>query len=172
MNHIVDACPLTKFEGGLNLLHEADDDAVIHVAGIYSDCSTREMNEQHVADAVAVPGVRERHDGRQLAAVEGESSGVHGGAVAVRRAVGQQALPGAVLRVVQQRGAALHVGVHVEQQLVALGAHVHQLLVERQLELVHSLRVHLHPRPSQTVARLHRSNLRPTYSQIKLSQSV
>jgi len=29
MNHIVDACPLTKFEGGLNLLHEADDDAVI-----------------------------------------------------------------------------------------------------------------------------------------------
>jgi len=22
-------CPLTKFEGGLNLLHEADDDAVI-----------------------------------------------------------------------------------------------------------------------------------------------
>jgi len=29
MNHIVDICPLTKFEGGLNLLHEADDDAVI-----------------------------------------------------------------------------------------------------------------------------------------------
>ena len=29
VNHIVDACPLTKFEGGLNLLHEADDDAVI-----------------------------------------------------------------------------------------------------------------------------------------------
>jgi len=23
MNHIVDTCPLTKFEGGLNLLHEA-----------------------------------------------------------------------------------------------------------------------------------------------------
>ena len=32
MNHIVDTCPLTKFEG-----HEADDDAVM--AGIYSDCS-------------------------------------------------------------------------------------------------------------------------------------
>jgi len=30
MNHSVDTCPLTKFEGGLNLLHEADDDAVIH----------------------------------------------------------------------------------------------------------------------------------------------
>ena len=29
MNHIVDTCPLTKFEGGLNLLHEANDDAVI-----------------------------------------------------------------------------------------------------------------------------------------------
>ena len=29
VNHIVDTCPLTKFEGGLNLLHEADDDAVI-----------------------------------------------------------------------------------------------------------------------------------------------
>ena len=29
MNHIVDTCPLMKFEGGLNLLHEADDDAVI-----------------------------------------------------------------------------------------------------------------------------------------------
>jgi len=25
MNHIVDMCPLTQFEGGLNLLHEADD---------------------------------------------------------------------------------------------------------------------------------------------------
>ena len=29
MNHIVDTFPLTQFEGGLNLLHEADDDAVI-----------------------------------------------------------------------------------------------------------------------------------------------
>jgi len=29
MNHIVDTCPLTKFEGGLNLLHEADADTVI-----------------------------------------------------------------------------------------------------------------------------------------------
>jgi len=31
MNHIVDTCPSTKFGGGLNLLHEADDDAVIWV---------------------------------------------------------------------------------------------------------------------------------------------
>jgi len=29
MNHIVYMCPLTKFEGGPNLLHEADDDSVI-----------------------------------------------------------------------------------------------------------------------------------------------
>jgi len=29
MNHIVDTCPLTEFEGALNPLHEADDDAVI-----------------------------------------------------------------------------------------------------------------------------------------------
>jgi len=29
LNHIVDTRPLTKFEGGLNLLHEVDDDAVI-----------------------------------------------------------------------------------------------------------------------------------------------
>ena len=27
MNHIVDRCPLTKFEGRLNLLHEAGNDA-------------------------------------------------------------------------------------------------------------------------------------------------
>jgi len=31
MNHIVDTCPLTKFEGPLNLLHEADDDAVMRL---------------------------------------------------------------------------------------------------------------------------------------------
>ena len=28
---IVDMCPLTEFEGELNLLHEADDDAVIRL---------------------------------------------------------------------------------------------------------------------------------------------
>jgi hypothetical protein len=28
MSHIVDACPLTKFEGGLQALHEADEAAV------------------------------------------------------------------------------------------------------------------------------------------------
>jgi len=29
MNHIVNMCPLTQFEGGLNLLHEVDDEAVV-----------------------------------------------------------------------------------------------------------------------------------------------
>ena len=29
MNNVVVTCPLTKSEGGLNLLHEADDDAVV-----------------------------------------------------------------------------------------------------------------------------------------------
>ena len=41
MNLIVDTCPITKFERGLNLLHEADDDANSHIAEVYSDCSTR-----------------------------------------------------------------------------------------------------------------------------------
>jgi len=31
MNHTVDTCPLTKFEGGLNLLYEADDEAIIRL---------------------------------------------------------------------------------------------------------------------------------------------
>ena len=31
MKHIVDTCPLTKFEGGPNLLHEEDNDAVIRL---------------------------------------------------------------------------------------------------------------------------------------------
>ena len=31
MNHIVDTYPLTEFEGGVNLLHEEDDDAVIRL---------------------------------------------------------------------------------------------------------------------------------------------
>ena len=35
MNHIVDTCPLTKFEGRLNLLHEADDDAVLWLSLIH-----------------------------------------------------------------------------------------------------------------------------------------
>jgi len=28
MDHIVHSCPLTKFEGGLTILHEAEDGAV------------------------------------------------------------------------------------------------------------------------------------------------
>jgi len=29
MDHIVDTCPLTEFQGGLKLLYEADDDTVM-----------------------------------------------------------------------------------------------------------------------------------------------
>ena len=28
MSHVIDACPLTKFDGGLQLLHKDEDDAV------------------------------------------------------------------------------------------------------------------------------------------------
>ena len=52
MNHIVNTCPLTKFDGGQNLLHKADDDAVIYMAGIYSDFSTHEMIIRHAAQSL------------------------------------------------------------------------------------------------------------------------
>ena len=60
MNHIVDTCSLTKFEGGLNLLHEADD----HMAGISSDCSTCEINSvlycaQHLCTMLCIQAVLE-----------------------------------------------------------------------------------------------------------------
>ena len=42
-NHIVDTCPLTQYEGGLNLLHEADDDAVMWLEST-ANCCTREIN--------------------------------------------------------------------------------------------------------------------------------
>ena len=42
MNHIVDVCPLTKFEDGLRLFHEAEEDRS-QLAGIYSDYSIHEM---------------------------------------------------------------------------------------------------------------------------------
>ena len=48
MNHIVNTCPLTKFDGGQNLLHKADDDK----AGIYSDFSTHEMIIRHAAQSL------------------------------------------------------------------------------------------------------------------------
>ena len=31
MGHIVDSCPLMQLDGGLTILHEADDDAVIRL---------------------------------------------------------------------------------------------------------------------------------------------
>ena len=41
MNYIVDTCPLTKFEGGLNLLHEADDDTVTWLESTSSHLPTK-----------------------------------------------------------------------------------------------------------------------------------
>jgi len=34
VNHIVDSCPLTNFEGRLQLLHEAEEDAVKRLESI------------------------------------------------------------------------------------------------------------------------------------------
>ena len=48
----------------------------------------------------------------------------------------------------------LQLCVHVEQQLVPLGARVDQLLVERQLELVNAVDVRLDARARQLVRRL------------------
>ena len=44
MNHIVDMCPLIKFQGGLNLLHEADDDAVVRLESKQLQQSWNKMN--------------------------------------------------------------------------------------------------------------------------------
>ena len=41
MDHIVDMCPLTNFEGGLKLLHEADDDAVMWLESIATTALTK-----------------------------------------------------------------------------------------------------------------------------------
>ena len=46
MNHIVGTCRLTKFEGGLNLLHEADDDAVIRLESTATAALTKINNRR------------------------------------------------------------------------------------------------------------------------------
>jgi len=44
MNHIVNTHPLTQFEGGLNLLHEAvDDDAVIRLTSTATAAVAKEI---------------------------------------------------------------------------------------------------------------------------------
>ena len=44
MNHIVNTYPLTQFEGGLNLLHEAvDDDAVIRLKSTATAAVAKEI---------------------------------------------------------------------------------------------------------------------------------
>ena len=41
MNHIVDTCPLTKLEDGLNLHHEVDDDTVIRLESTVTAALTK-----------------------------------------------------------------------------------------------------------------------------------
>lgn len=110
-----------------------------------------------------LPEIRLRQDGRQLAAVEREFADVDRGTVA-RFVRLQQALPGAVLGVVDDGGAALYLGVHVQQQLVAFGSNVDQLFVERQLKLVYTLSVHLDSRTGQSVTGLHWRHLATDHS--------
>ena len=45
MEHTVDSCPLTKLDGGLLSLHEADDDAINSFNWLDGDEGTREMKE-------------------------------------------------------------------------------------------------------------------------------
>ena len=104
------------------------------------------------------PVVRQRCHGWKLAAVKPEFTALGHGTVTGSPWV-EQLLPGAVLRVVQEVGAALKVRVHVQHQLVPLGTHVHQLLVERVLEVVDSVGVGLDAGAGQAVARLHRGDL-------------
>jgi len=50
MNHIADTCPLKKFEGGLNLLHEADDDAVMWLESSHMTALLHSRNKQIIQD--------------------------------------------------------------------------------------------------------------------------
>jgi len=56
MNYIVDACPITKFVGELNLLHEADDDAVIWlesaVTAALNEINNNVLNKRHCCDVI------------------------------------------------------------------------------------------------------------------------
>jgi len=51
MDHIVNTCSLTKFEGGLNLLHEADDDAVVWLESTASAALAESNNSMVVSDS-------------------------------------------------------------------------------------------------------------------------
>jgi len=55
MNHVVETRPLTKFEGGLNLLHEADDDAVIWLE---STATAAVVKQQQRTSVVVVAAAR------------------------------------------------------------------------------------------------------------------
>ena len=51
MDHIVDTCSLTKFEGGLNLLHEADDDAVVWLESTATAALAESNNSMVLSDS-------------------------------------------------------------------------------------------------------------------------
>jgi len=51
MDHIVDTCSLTKFEGGLNLLHEADDDAVVCLESTATAALAESNNSMVLSDS-------------------------------------------------------------------------------------------------------------------------
>ena len=55
MNHTVDTCPLAKFEGGLNPLHEADDDAVVCLESTATAALTH--THTHTRLATLCPGL-------------------------------------------------------------------------------------------------------------------
>ena len=99
-----------------------------------------------------------RRDRRQLASLKFQLLGLRKSTITMFLGM-QQLLPGAVLGVVQQVVALLEFGVHVQHELVAFGTDVDQLLVERVLEPVDSVRVCLHSRLCQTIAGLHRRHL-------------
>ena len=71
MNHTVDTCLLTTFEGGLNLLHEADDDAVIwlessrstvekYKSGLRRHCGFRDLEYPERLNRVGLPSLELR----------------------------------------------------------------------------------------------------------------
>jgi len=47
-NNVHSSCPLTKFEGGLNLLQVADDDAAIRLESTATAALTKLINTVHL----------------------------------------------------------------------------------------------------------------------------
>jgi len=72
-DHVVDTCPLTKSEGGLNLLHEADDDAVIRMESTATAALAKLITvEFFLAKWSARPGAERWLSGFHAPAVSGK----------------------------------------------------------------------------------------------------